>query len=264
MSWLSDYTDAVLASGQCTFSIDDLKAATNKGHKAIYSAIDRLRSEGKLASVAKGFYVIISPEYRILGCLPAEQFVPPLMKFWKLDYYVGLLSAARYHEASHQAPQVFQVVTTKQKNDIVIGRIKVQFIFKKNLSNTPIEKIATAKSMLQISSPEATAVDLLLYPNKCGGLNHIFTVLSELCASLNPKTLSALLEQDFPSACKQRLGYMLDILEEHEFSEVIEKHLSEYDRLDYSKLNPAYSEKPELHRNEKWKIIVNQQLESDL
>jgi len=42
----------------------------------------------------RGFYVIVSPEYRSLGCRPAEQFIPDLMEYLGEVYYAGLLSAA--------------------------------------------------------------------------------------------------------------------------------------------------------------------------
>jgi hypothetical protein len=58
----------------------------------------------------RGFHVIVPPEYRSLGCLPPEQFAPALMETLGMPYYAGLLSAAQFHGAAHQRPQVFQVV----------------------------------------------------------------------------------------------------------------------------------------------------------
>ncbi|MHC1728414.1 MAG: hypothetical protein AB9866_20835 [Syntrophobacteraceae bacterium] len=43
---------------------------------AVHSAIQRLRGKGDIAMPYRGFYVIAPPEYRVLGCLPAEQFIP--------------------------------------------------------------------------------------------------------------------------------------------------------------------------------------------
>lgn len=56
----------------------------------------------------RGFHVIVPPEYRNLGCLPPDQFVPQLMEHLGLVYYAGLLSAARLHGAAHRAPMVFK------------------------------------------------------------------------------------------------------------------------------------------------------------
>lgn len=43
------------------------------------------------------FYVIVPSEYRSLSCLPADQFIPALMKHLGLAYYAGLLTAAQYY-----------------------------------------------------------------------------------------------------------------------------------------------------------------------
>lgn len=45
---------------------------------------------------------------------------------------------------------------------------------------TLFQKINTAKSMLIISTPEGTAMDLMNYPKQSGGLNHVAIMLSEL------------------------------------------------------------------------------------
>lgn len=55
-------------------------------------ALHRLPRHGLVAHPAHGFYVIVPPEYRQLGCLPAGQFIPALMEQLGLGYYVGLLS----------------------------------------------------------------------------------------------------------------------------------------------------------------------------
>ncbi|MBY0264345.1 MAG: type IV toxin-antitoxin system AbiEi family antitoxin [Holosporales bacterium] len=38
--------------------------------------------------------------------MPADHLISFLMVYWKKPYYVGLLSAASLHGASHQALQV--------------------------------------------------------------------------------------------------------------------------------------------------------------
>lgn len=37
----------------------------------------------------RGCYVILTPEYRQLGCLPANQFIPALMEHLEEHYYAG-------------------------------------------------------------------------------------------------------------------------------------------------------------------------------
>src|SRR6516164_8998645 len=99
----SDYINDLLRYGKCSFSIPEARRTTGKSAKSIYSSIDHLVAKNEIVSPAKGFYVILPPEYQVLGCLPAEYFIPYLMEYWKCKYYACLLTAAKYHGASHQA-----------------------------------------------------------------------------------------------------------------------------------------------------------------
>ena len=74
------------------------------------NALHRLKKNNLIVSPAKGFYLIIPPEYQAYGCLPADMFIPDLMRYWNTPYYAGFLSAAQYYGAAHQKPQRFQVV----------------------------------------------------------------------------------------------------------------------------------------------------------
>ena len=98
------------ARGQYHFTASELRSALGVSGAAARQALSRLAARGEIASPARGFYVIVPPEYRRLGCLPADQFIPALMERRNARYYVGLLSAAQYHGAAHHRPQELQVV----------------------------------------------------------------------------------------------------------------------------------------------------------
>src|SRR5215469_9302736 len=135
----SNYINDLSRHGKCSFTIQQAQTAMGKSIKAIHSSIEHLLAKGKIASPAKGFYVIVPPEYQILGCLPAEYFIPYLMEYWKCNYYACLLTAAKYHGASHQAVMIFQVMIEKPRRPIVCGKIKIKFIANKNLADTPLQ-----------------------------------------------------------------------------------------------------------------------------
>lgn len=60
----------------------------------------------------------------------------------------------------------------------------------------------------------------------------------------------------------QRLGYLFEVLKEHAFADVIEQHL-ENCRCDKVMLNPRNPRrKGEL--SNRWKLIINEHIESDL
>ena len=261
----SDYIHDLLRHGKCSFTTQQAEAATGKSLKAIYSSIEHIIAKDELVTPAKGFYVIVPPEYQILGCLPAEHFIPYLMEYWKCPYYAGLLTAARYHGAAHQAVQVFQVmIEGRSRPQILCGKVKVRFIANRHLAKTPIQTFATAKSMIKVSTPEGTAMDLLNYPHQAGGLNPIATVLAELHESIKPDKLLALLESEPALAWKQRLGYLFEIVGAPELAEIVKKYLAQQKRIDYIPLMSGLENSNEAPRNSTWKIIENATVESDI
>lgn len=261
----SDYIDDLQRHGKCSFTIQHAQAALNKSRKAIYSSIEHMRIKNELASPAKGFYVIVPPEYRALGCLPAEHFIPYLMEYWECSYYVGLVTAASYHGATHQAAQTYQVIIQGHgRPPIHCGKIKIQFISNRHLNETPVQSVSTAKCILKVSTPEATAMDLLNYPHQSGGLNHIATILAELQESMRPENLLMLAKAQSTLAWKQRLGYLLDVVGALKLARVLEKHIAQQKRVDYIPLMSGLENSGQSSRNVTWRIIENAMVESDI
>jgi len=86
--------DGLARSGRYFFSSAEAREALGVSADAAKVALHRLSRQGLVASPARGYYVVVPPEYHALGCLPAEQFVPSLMERHGLRYYAGLLTAA--------------------------------------------------------------------------------------------------------------------------------------------------------------------------
>ena len=116
---------ALASRGRYQFSSEEARKALGVSEAAAKLALNRLARRGLIASPARGFYVIVPPEYRSIGCLPADQFIPALMKRRGLSYYAGLLSAAQYHGAAHYRPQEFQVMVSKNRWPIECGAVKL-------------------------------------------------------------------------------------------------------------------------------------------
>jgi hypothetical protein len=93
----------------------------------------------------RGFHVIVPPEYRRLGCLPADQFIPELMKHLEQPYYVALLSAARYHGAAHQKPRIFSVLVAKNRPPIACGAVRVPFDARNNAAEMSVGRFNTQR-----------------------------------------------------------------------------------------------------------------------
>lgn len=207
----SDIIAQLASEGRTCFSFEELKQSVPSSPEALKAAIRRLMKKGHLVMPYRGFYVIVPPEYRSLGCRPAEQFIPDLMQHLGEVYYVGLLSAAAYHGAAHHRPQVFQVMVAKPRRAIQCGRVRVDFIVKKNVHDMPTQWRNTPAGILKFSTPECTAFDLVGYFKQCGWLDNVATVLAELAEKLDGQKLVSLVER-LPTAWAQRLGYLLELV----------------------------------------------------
>lgn len=262
-----NYLKTVRASGRYAFTADEAIADLNISRNALNCAVYKLKKKKDIISPAKHLYVILPPEHQALGCLPAEELVPILMKHWNVPYYVCGLSAAYYHGASHQKPQVFQVMTNKRLKDLECGRVKIIFVYKKNLEPLLIEKRVVKTGYLSIASPELTALDLLTYRKLAGGLNSIATVLSELIEAMNVDRLLEIIKSVSEHAWWQRLGYILENIEIME-PKNLEKTLSalrQHAKAQQLVWVPLASELPikGVKRDKFWMIIENTTIEVD-
>jgi predicted transcriptional regulator of viral defense system len=207
---IQQYIDRLAQAGKASFSSREAEQALGISKQALAMALSRLRKKGMLVSPYRDFYVPLPPEYRALGCLPANQLIPLLMKHMQADYYVCLLSAAAIHGAAHQRPQITQVMLAKRMHAIRCGSVAIDFIYKKELVNVSTQLVTVPTGYLNVSAPEVTAMDLLLYSRQSGGINHIATVLTELIEVIDPEKLLSLAKISSEHAWVQRLGYILE------------------------------------------------------
>ncbi len=71
--------DALLSEGVSTFDTAEAARRTGLSRDRVHGALKRLADAGQIFSPARGFYVIIPPEYRTWGAVPASLFVHPMM-----------------------------------------------------------------------------------------------------------------------------------------------------------------------------------------
>jgi len=261
-----EYLKQLRKSAKVSFTIDEMILNLGVSRENALAAIYRMKKSGDIISPAKGFYIIVAPEYQSYGSIPPEDLIPLLMKHLKIDYYAGLLTAALFHGASHQKPNSFQIITSKRMTkDLKFGNVIIKFIYKKSLQNLPIQDFVSKTGYLKLSSPELTALDLLLYVKKSGGLNHIATVLSELSEVIDPEKLLQLAELSGEQSWVQRLGYILDQIKIDDFeaiTQALEKYLSTK-KVQFVRMVPKIPS-ANYPRNKKWMIIENTTIESDI
>ena len=110
----SSYIKQALSHGKYALTLDEIVSDLGVSYNAVLCGMYKLKKKGEVISPARKLYVIIPPECQQQGCLPAEDIAPILMKHLDVPYYACGLTSAYYHGASHQKPQVFQIMAGKQ------------------------------------------------------------------------------------------------------------------------------------------------------
>jgi len=114
---------------------------------------------------------------------------------------------------------------------------------------------------MRVSSPEATALDLLRYPMAAGHLGHIATVLSELAEKLDARRLVEVARGEGSLSQVQRLGHILDRVGAGEvagaMAQFIEKRRPRF--------VPLRSDRPARRaaRDARWRVFVNEIVEAE-
>jgi predicted transcriptional regulator of viral defense system len=199
--------DFLIGRGRYWATTAEIAAQTGAGADATRHGLARLRSQRRLFTPARSFHVVVPPEYRSWGAIPAAWFIDPMMRHLGRIYYVGLLSAAAQHGASHQAAQTFQVVTDRHVEDRDFDRVRLRFQISALVAKTPAEQINTPTGTMAVSTREATVGDLVERPRKSGGLSNVATILGEI-GDLDGTEL-ARLSALRPRTHARRLGWLL-------------------------------------------------------
>jgi predicted transcriptional regulator of viral defense system len=199
--------DFLIGGGRYWATTGEIAVLTRAGSDATRHGLARLRSQRRLFTPARSFHVMVPPEYRSWGAVPAAWFIDPMMQHLGRDYYVGLLSAAAQHGASHQAAQTFQVVTDRHVEDRDFDRVRLRFQTSALTAQTPVEPVNTPTGTMAVSTREATVGDLVERPGKSGGLSNVATILREI-GELDGTEL-ARLSALRPRTHARRLGWLL-------------------------------------------------------
>ncbi|MDT0676145.1 MULTISPECIES: type IV toxin-antitoxin system AbiEi family antitoxin domain-containing protein [Flavobacteriaceae] len=261
---VTEYIDKLLSVEEYSFSLDELLEKTTKSKNAIWLELAHLIEKNKVINLRKGFYLILTPRYSNFGKLPISLYIDKLFDYLDRSYYLGFYSAAKAYGASHQQAQHDYVMTVTPKLlNIQKSAINIRFL---TTSAWPEKNILSKKSdagIYHISSPALTLADLVHYQNKLGGLNRMLSTIEELLEEVTHNDLDDLLSWYGNKATLQRLGFLLDeIDQENSLSNLIFQHL-ENQKIHPVLLKPTNQQRPGSVDN-KWKVDTNLQLESDL
>lgn len=249
-----------------TFSIEDVReTGMYSSEQILQNELYRLCSNKTIASVYRGFYVIIPVQYVLRGSVPATYYIDQLMAYLSKPYYVCMLSAAELLGAAHQRPQQFSVMTTFPKRRVVSTRnVIIDWFYREVLPEDALITKNTETGTIRISNPLLTAADLVQYQQHVGGLSLVATILEELSEQINIKSQFASLASFVKKVTWQRLGYILEhVVEENELADELYEQIR---NLPGSLMYMPFSTSAEdntSERNSRWKIKINVQIEKD-
>ena len=268
---ISDWINICQSKGKLSFSLTEVKSAFKEDTDiTIKFRLNRLVQKGIIVSIFKGYYLIIPPRYASKGVLPPVLFIDGLMRFLERNYYVALLNAGALHGAGHQQPQEYFVITEYPVLRPTNKRgIKINYICTKQLpSEKLIEKRKTETGYINISNPILTAIDLINYEKRIGGLSRASTVINELLDNINPSDITQELIAYANVTTLQRFGFVLeDVLNSSKLADKLfslcQKAGVKFYQIPLKASGVKIKENPNSYRDERWKIIVNTVIEMD-
>lgn len=143
---------------------------------------------------------------------------------------------------------------------ILCGSVRVAFVARRGLAGVPVEKFNNQRGTVLVSTVEATAVDMVGYMRRAGGVDRVAGVLSELGEDMDPERL-ARASESASILWAQRLGYLLEYVGAGDkvvpLKELVRRHAR-----NYTKLLPS-SSAIGWPRSKDWKLFVNAEIEPD-
>jgi predicted transcriptional regulator of viral defense system len=262
------WVDALPKQGRNTFSLNEVgEMFPKRPPSQIKNALNGVVVSKRIVSVWRGFYAIVLPEYGMMGIIPPFEYIDHLMNHLGNEYYVATLSAAALQGASHQKPMVFTFVCNKILHPKEKNEIRLEPLLKKRIPHRYIEKKNVNSGTINLSAPILTAIDLVLYPMKSGGFGSIATILAELSESIEISSVNDDLFSFVPVSAVQRLGYLFDVvLSESRLADgLLEKANAASIKFRKTPLATYYGiDAAGCYYNSKWKVIVNEEVETDI
>lgn len=249
--------DCLQGEGRSTFTTAEIRDITGASPESVRAAVANAARKGLLFSPTRGLYVAIPPHYRSWKVVPAAHFIDPMMRHLGCGYYTAFLSAAAWWGSSHQAVQEYQVVVDRYVRDRRIERVRLRFHHAQSVADRQVVRAAGPQTMLTVSTPEQTVVDLVEHQQWGGGPSNVATVIAEM--PLLDGVMLAELAGRRPQPIAQRLGWFLDFLE-------VEVDLMPLEQLARPGRTTPLAPRGRVtgERNGRWGVIVNASVELDV
>lgn len=250
----AEFVEDKLARGFVSFTLPELIEASGLSAVAANNQLRRLRSQVVRVCRPQPFFLIVAPQYRPIGAPPVEWWLDDYFRWLEHPYYLALLSAAESYDAAPQAVQVHQVMTDAPRRNLAVGRLRLRFFVKRGIGQTPVTQPANAYAPLRVSTPEATALDLVSYAGRIGGARRVLETLAPLLPQMCARGMTRALDAAADTPTAQRLGYLLEKAGENRLGEVIHRWLpseATWVRFNFPETDPCR------HRlSERWRVVL--------
>ncbi len=259
--WIKDME----VHGSPTFTFEEAKRTFSAlSEDIVHTELSWLTAQKIIASVYRGFYVIIPTHYAAKGVVPPIYYIDQLMAHLGKPYYIGLLSAAELLGAAHQRPQKFSVMTVYPKATVSATKNPLlAWVCRRDIPQDHLQTKNSETGRVCYSNPELTALDLVQYEQYVGGLSRSATVLAELAEKIDFSAAGSELFDFTTVPTIQRLGYILEhSLGEQEQADALHRGLLAYGkRLNYVPLSSRHPSGGE--RDKRWRVEINTEIETD-
>lgn len=213
-------SDGVLWSlqsqGCYLFRASEFAALTGREPKgpAVKSALSRLSRSNKIVSLVKRppTWLIVPPEQAAYGAPPVTWWLDDFLRQDEPGYYLALLSAARYWGSAHYALQTTQVMVSRKRAPLKVGRLSIDFTFKAAAAQTPTAQATGGVAGYRVSTREATLLDLMRHSKDVGGLEAVVRVAKDFTSAMSEDGLNDALTAMAQTAVAQRVGFVLSHL----------------------------------------------------
>ncbi len=243
------------AVGRVAFTFGDLTRETGLSDIAAKFQLLRLRDEVVRVAPRQPFFLIVNPEHRRMGCPPPVWWLDDYFKWLGRPYYLALQSAASVFGSNPQALQVTQVITDRACRTINVGRIQVRLFVKRGIARTPTQPLAQAMAPLRVSTPEATAFDLVRYADRIGGIERAAETIQPFLPQLRMREMKRVLDAEDTIPVAQRLGFIFDAADNQKLAQAVRDWLPT--KLLPVPLSPMAGNRQGLPIVERWRIINN-------
>ena len=147
-------------------------------------------------------------------------------------------------------------MTDKPRKPIELGRLKIVFFVKRGIARTPTQQLLNAFAPTRVSTPAATAFDLVRYAPRIGGIGRAVETLRPLLSQIRRPELNAVLDAEDETTTAQRLGFILEKAGQSKLADLVAAWLSGR-RQPFISMVPTKVDRQAAAVSSRWRVLDN-------